>query len=175
MQLAKDEYSTGSHYVGSNAVLPIARAAVKAMEKYGEIAPVQSGRLKAIGISTDDPTLRNRLFGLIATNGGTAGLTLLFELATNPGRSSIRFQAARGLLRSISTIPSELVARITPALLETQISEVAAVLTLVLGVVGSSAQIRDAAHSLAASPKRRALLVLLVRARHDVDSSEAAD
>lgn len=175
MQLANDKYSTGSHYVGNNAILPIARMAVTALEKYGAIAPANSETLKSIAISTDDPTLRNQIFGLIATNGGTAGLTLLFELATNPGRSSIRIQAARGLLRSILSIPPELVARITPESLETQISDVAAALTLVLGVVGSSAQVREAANSLAASPKRRALLVLLVRARHDVQSSEAAD
>jgi hypothetical protein len=175
LQLAGDSYSTGNHYVGDNAVLPIARDAIAAIKLYGTLSRKNAEDLRSIGISSDDPTLRGLIFDLLATNGGTFGLMQLFDLATTPGRGFVRRQAAAGLLSSLNSIPPELVVKITPELLESQIASVAARLALVLGVAGGKHEVKKAAESLAASNHRRVLLVLLIRARHDIGSRQAKE
>ena len=175
VELAGDKYSTGSHYTGSNAVLPIAREAVDAIEKYGVLSDEHAEDLRGIGISTDDPTLRNAIFRLLAINGGVVGLNLLFELATNPGRASIRVQAARAMLSLVSSVPAELVTRITPEVLTTQTPGVAAALALVLGAAGEDVAVKQTAEELAASHDRRVLLVLLAHARHIIASEQAKE
>lgn len=84
LRLARDKYSTGTHYVDNNAVLPIARSAVEAIKKYGPLAREDADELKGIAISADDPILRGQIFDLLATNGDTFGQELLFDLATKP-------------------------------------------------------------------------------------------
>ena len=80
LRLARDKYSTGTHYVDNNAVLPIARSAVEAIKKYGPLAREDADELKGIAISADDPILRGQIFDLLATNGDTFGQELLFDL-----------------------------------------------------------------------------------------------
>jgi hypothetical protein len=168
MRLARDQYSTGFHYIDNNAVLPIARNAVAAIKKYGPLTRENVEELNGIAISTDDPKLRSEIFGLLATNGETFGQELLFDLATKPGRHSIRRKAAVGLL-SLSAVAPEIVAKITPDLLTSQIDSVAAVLSIVLGADGEVSEVKAAAEQLSANPDRRVLIVILIRLLHDRD------
>lgn len=169
IRLARDKYSTGSHYVDNDAVLPIARDAVAAITNYGPLTRENAQELKGIAISADDPTLRSEIFGVLATNGDAFGQELLFDLATKPGRHSIRRQAANGLLWSLSAVARKIVAKITPDLLTSQIDSVAAVLSIVLGAAGETGEVKAAAEQLTANPDRRVLIVLLIRLIHDRD------
>jgi hypothetical protein len=175
LQLAADRYSTGNHYVGDNAVLPIAREAIDAIKLYGTLSLKDANQLKSIGISSDDPTLRGKIFDLLATNGGDFGLVQLFDLATTPGRGLVRRQAAAGLCSSLKSIPQELLSKITPELLASQIASVAAPLAIVLGIAGDDSEVKVVAQSLAANHHRRVLLVLLIRTRHDIGSKQAKE
>jgi hypothetical protein len=169
VRLARDKYSTGSHHVDNDAVLPIARNAVATIKKYGALTGENAEELKGIAISSDDPVLRSEIFGILATNAETFGQELLFDLATKPGRHSIRRQAANGLLLSLSAVAPEIVAKITPDLLTSQIDSVAAVLSIVLGAAGEIPEVKAAANQLTTNPNRRVLIVLLIRLLHDRD------
>lgn len=68
LRLARDKYSTGSHYVDNNAVLLIARSAVDAIKKYGTLTREDAKELKGIATSADDVILRAKIFDLLATN-----------------------------------------------------------------------------------------------------------
>lgn len=172
LRLVRDNYSTGSHYEDNNAVLPIARNAVDAIKKYGTLTQEDAEELKGIAISTDDPILRGNIFDVLATNGDTFGQKLLFDLATKPGRHSVRRLAATGLL---SAGTPEIVAKITVELLASQIASVAAILTIILGGEGAAAQVKAAAKELTANPDRRVLIVLLTRLVHEQDPGLAME
>jgi hypothetical protein len=122
--------------------------------------------LSEIAISSGDVTLRTIIFETLATHAGSHGQHLLFQLATEPGRYLIRGQAAEGLLSAFGSTDSNLVAKITPELLGSQPSKVAALLTLLLGADGEAGAIERAASVLAANSKRRVLVLLLIRVVH---------
>jgi hypothetical protein len=174
LTLARDRYSTSSQY-DNDTELPIARAAVAAIAKYGTLAKANADELKAIAISADDPTLRAELFKLLATNGGSYGQELLFELATKPGRHSIRRQAAGGFLHILTEVAPEITAQITADLLTAQIESVAAVLSIVLGASGNADIVRDVAVQLAADSKRRPLVLLLIKLSYDRELESASE
>lgn len=162
MALARDNYSIGSHYSDDHAQLPIARAAVKAMKEYPALSSKRADEILEIAISSGDPTLRCNVFDTLATHAGSHGQELLFQIATEPGRYRIRGQAAAGLLSAFSSANAELIAKITPDLLDSQPSNVAASLTLLLGASGEGQAIESAAIALAANTKRRVLVLLLI-------------
>jgi hypothetical protein len=170
LRLARDNYSTGSHYENNNAVLPIARNALDAIKKYGPLTREDAEELKGIAISTDDPILRAKIFDLLATSGDSFGQELLFDLATMPGRYSVRRLAAAGLL---SAVAPETVAKITSELLALQIASVAAIFSIILGAKGGASEVKAAAEQLTANPNRRALVVLLIRFAYDRDPGRA--
>lgn len=165
--LVRDKYSTGSHYENDNAELPIARAAVAAIKKYGILTREHTEDLKATAISADDRTLRAELFEVMAIGGGAFGQELLFDLAAKPGRHSIRRQAANGLLHILTAVAPEITAQITVDLLASQIDCVSAVFSIVLGAAGEASIVKAVAVRLAADLKRRALVLLLIRLSHD--------
>jgi hypothetical protein len=162
MTLVRDNYSTGSHYADDHAQFPIARAAVKTMKEYPVLSRESADELLEIAISSGDPTLRCNVFDTLAVHAGPDGQEMLFQLATEPGRYIIRGQAAAGLLSAFGSADPELVAKITPDLLTSQPSNVAASLTLLLGAGGEIEAIESAATALAANTKRRVLVLLLI-------------
>jgi hypothetical protein len=162
MMLVRDNYSTGSHYADDHAQFPIARAAVKTMKEYPVLSRESADELLEIAISSGDPTLRCNVFDTLAVHAGPDGQEMLFQLATEPGRYIIRGQAAAGLLSAFGSADPELVAKITPDLLASQPSNVAASLTLLLGAGGEIEAIESAATALAANTKRRVLVLLLI-------------
>lgn len=113
--------------------------------------------------TSDDPKLRSAIFTVLATHAGISGQEILFDLATEPGRSLIRREAAAGLLSAFGTVAPGIVAKITEELLATQIESVATRLALMLGAAGPVEEIQRAASYLAASPKRRVLLLPLIQ------------
>jgi hypothetical protein len=162
MKLARDDYSTGSHYSDDQAKFPIARAAVQAMKEYPPLSQKSADELSEIAISSGDVTLRSIIFDTLATHAGSDGQHMLLQLATEPGRYLIRGQAAAGLLSVLGSADSNLVAKITPELLSSQPSNVAASLTLLLGADGEAEAIERAASVLAANSKRRVLVLLMI-------------
>jgi hypothetical protein len=162
MKLARDNYSTGNHYSDDQAQFPIARAAVKAMTEYAPLSSKTVDELSEIAISSGDVTLRSGIFDTLATHAGPDGQHRLFQLATEPGRYIIRGQAAAALLSAFGSADPGLVAKITPELLSSQPSNVAASLTLLLGADGTAEAIERAASALTANSKRRVLVLLLI-------------
>jgi|SRR5579871_6401227 len=167
MKLAGDKYSTGYHHSNDQANFPIARAAVEAMKEYPVLSRKSSSKLFELAISSDDVPLKEEIFDVLATHAGADGQQLLFELATEPGRYFLRGQAADSFLSAFGSVDADVIAKINPDLLSTQPPEVAAPLTLVLAAGGSEEAILHAAIALAANPKRRALVLLLIRAVSD--------
>lgn len=167
MKLAGDKYSTGYHHANDQANFPIARAAVEAMKEYPVLFRKSSSKLFELAISSDDVPLKEEIFDVLATHAGADGQQLLFELATEPGRYFLRGQAADSFLSAFGSVDADVIAKINPDLLSTQPPEVAAPLTLVLAAGGSEEAILHAAIALAANPKRRALVLLLIRAVSD--------
>ena len=163
IQLAGDKYSTGTHYVGDDAALPIAREAVEAIKSYPQLDPKTADTLLEIAISSADPHLRSDIFKVLATHAGLSGQEMLFDLATEAGRYRIRSEAAGAFLSALGAVGREIVTKITSELLVAQIESVAAVLALVLGHDGDLETIRHAATGLASNRKRRVLLLLLIR------------
>jgi hypothetical protein len=133
------------------------------MKEYPALDHKSAARLLEIAISSDDPTLRSDIFEVLATHASSAGQEILFHLATEPGRNRIRSQAAAGFLSSLGSVDTGVVAKISPELLSAQPGPVAATLALVLGADGEMEAIKHAATQLAANPKRRVLVILLIR------------
>jgi hypothetical protein len=173
LELAKDKYSTSPQYEGDNARLPIARGAVAALAKYAPLSGATAKAIRGIVISTDDYDLRAELCRQLATNCGKQGQEVLFELATTPGRSSIRTAAASGLLWSLPDVSPRIVTKITADLLATQINSVAARLSILLGACGEASLVKSAAQELAANLKQRVLILLLIRLARERDAELA--
>jgi hypothetical protein len=119
--------------------------------------------------------LRTELFKLLATNGASYGQELLFELATKPGRHSIRRQAADGFLYILTQVAPEITGQITADLLKSQIESVAAVLSIVLGASGNADTVKAVAVQLAADSKRRPLVLLLIKLSYDRELELASE
>jgi hypothetical protein len=163
LELARDQYSERSPYYDESSILPIARKAVAALKRHAPPLADAAESLYGIAIDTDDGDLRSDIFELLATTGDTASQKLLFELAIKPGRPSVRRDAASALLQSNGVIAPEIVARITPELLVTRIGNVAARLALLLASEGEVRTVQSVAEQLAANPKRRVFILLLIR------------
>jgi hypothetical protein len=132
------------------------------MKEYPPLSQKSADELSEIAISSGDVTLRSIIFDTLATHAGSDGQHMLLQLATEPGRYLIRGQAAAGLLSVLGSADSNLVAKITPELLSSQPSNVAASLTLLLGADGEAEAIERAASVLAANSKRRVLVLLMI-------------
>jgi hypothetical protein len=163
LKLAHDQISNLSHYVGGPDSYPIARAAVEGLSKYESLSTQTIDELYTLGVGTDDPELRSSIFEILASRGGTASQEKLVRLAITPGKTSARRSAAWALLMSRMHLAPEVIEQITTDMLETRIESIAVLLTLIFAATASLEKVRVAAERLAASSKRRVLLLLMIR------------
>jgi hypothetical protein len=160
--LAGDQWSRHSQNYGADSDdYPIAHEAIAALRDVAPLDAEQDDSLFAIAIATSDPDVRWAIFALLAESGGAASREHLFTLAIEPGTARVRSSAARALLPQGADLDSTLIDRITPDLLLTRYEPVAGVLAGLLGWRGTPEAIRAAAEVLAASRKRRGLVLLI--------------
>ena len=99
----------------------------------------------------------------------------LFELAVAPpGREVIRRAASGALLFASETLAPEVIAGITPDLINSRVATVASRLTLLLALRGDLGVIEDAGKMLAANVERRVFVLLLIRLVSGRDTALAA-
>jgi hypothetical protein len=163
LKLVRDKISNLSHYVGGPDSYPIAREAVKGLSKYEPLSAETIDELYTIGAGTDDPELRSSIFEILASRGGIALQEKILKLAIAPGKTSARRSAAWALLMSRMHLAPEVIEEITTDMLETRIESIAVLLTLIFTATASLEKVRVAAEQLAASSKRRVLLLLMIR------------
>ena len=160
--LAGDQWSRHSqNYGADNDEYPIAREAIIALRDVAPLDAEKNDRLFAIAFETSDPSVRWEIFALLAEFGGTTARERLFKLAIEPGTDRIRSSAAYALLPHGVDLDSTLIDRITPDLLLKVYEPVAGVIAGLLGLRGTIEAIRAAAEALAASRKRRGLVLLI--------------
>ena len=176
LHLARDTWSDCAFYYDDDAVnYPIAQAAVAALEKFESLAPNSSEELYGIAIGTYDAAVRSAIFRLLAKKASLTYQHRLFDLAVTPGRDVITQTAATALLLASAHLPAQVIARITPELLErSEIpAPVAVRLTLLFAWRADIGAVHRAAEILAVHPKRRVLVVLLTSLINDRDSETA--
>lgn len=161
--LAKDTWSKYAQHYGDDGDFPIAQGAVEAIAQLAPLPPDEAREMFAIGLDTDDPSVRAQIFHLLAASGDLDLQERLFDLSIRPGRrTSVRSAAARGLLQGAEAVATVIVDKITTRLLASRYEPVAASLALLLAFRGDPDQVRAVAEELATNAKRRVLILLLV-------------
>ncbi|WP_212733117.1 hypothetical protein [Terriglobus roseus] len=163
MRLIGDKYTERSRYLGEQGEHPVAQLAVDALGKYGPFGGQIVEDFMVSSQETNDRQVRRGIFEVLATECQVEGQQLLFDLATQPGRVGMKRDAALSLWQLSGTIAPEVIAQISPAVLLSQNASVAVRLTNVLACEGSLEAVRVAAHALAVSQTRKALILLLIR------------
>ncbi len=163
LQLTHDKVSDLSHYVGGPDSYPIARAAVEGLSEYELLSTETISDLYETGVGSDDPDLRRLTFGIVASRGNAAQQTKLMRLVITPSKLSVRQSAAWALLVAHEYLMPEVTALLTPDLLLSRVESIAVLLTLIYAANATLESVRTAAEQLAASLKRRVLLLLVIR------------
>lgn len=162
LALAKDTWTNHSNYNYEEADFPIAQAAVAAIGKLGSIDDSTAKDLWEIALESRDSTVRYEILKLVAVAAPPSSQQRLLELAITPGRGVIRRAASRALLSAGETLGPELIAGITPDLINSRVATVASSLTLLLAWRGDVCVIEDAGKMLAANAERRVFVLLLI-------------
>lgn len=162
MRLAKNEWSTQSAYYGEEENLPIAQAAVKALDKLGAPDTATADELYSLAIDTRDSDLRYAIFELLVNQAGERFQEALMDIALNPGDRWIRQLAAHALMVGYERIVPSVLERITPKALTGKIPRVASRLLVLLACVGDADAVLKAAETLSTSSTRRVLLLLAI-------------
>jgi len=162
LHLVKDEWSRRGAYYGGEDDFPIAQAAVLAIAKSGTLSAETAESLYRVSVHTRDPDLRNEIFLLLVRAAGRDPQDRLFELAVNPGKQTVRHAAAHALLAGNEHVAPEVIARISPQVLNNRLEVVASRLLLLLTIKGSTSNILKIAAALATNDKRRVLLLLAI-------------
>ena len=170
LRLAKDTWSKGSGYGQDDDYLPVAQAAVLAIEKVQPLFSDAMLQLYDTAIDTSDPCLREAIFHVLANTIGSNYQDSLLDLAITPGRSLIKEAAAAALLRAWEKISCNVAERVTSSHLVAQAAPVAVKLTLLLALRAGVEAVRHAAEALATNEKRRVLILLMVWVLGDRDS-----
>jgi hypothetical protein len=173
LRLSKDDWSPRSRYVGEEDDYPIAQVAVKAIGKLGPLDDEVANVLYRQAIGTRDSDVRSKIFALLVRSAGIDFQSQLFELATNPGRRTIRQAAVVALLVGEEHVSSEIVSRITPRIIEAKAEYVALRLLLLLVLRGEIEDIIAAGVALSTNENRRVMLVPLIWILRERDLSAA--
>jgi len=143
------------------------------MGKLDYIDVATAGELYRIAIDTQDPDLRYKIFRLLAGNGKADMQELLLDLAVNPGRMRVRRAAAHALMVCFDRVVLEVVGRISPSVIATEIESVASRLLILVALRGDFHQNLSIAESLATNHNRRVLLLLVIWFMRDRDQVTA--
>ncbi|MBV1838385.1 hypothetical protein [Acetobacter estunensis] len=171
--LAKDDWSPRSYYQGEEDDYPIAQAAIGAMGKLGALEDEVADELYRVAIDTRDSDVRYEIFALLVCAADARFQGQLFDIAVNPGRRTVRVNAAGALLAGHGHVMPETVNRITPQLLATRIEGVASRLLLLVAARAEMDQVLKAAEALSTMEKRRVLLLLAIWVVRKRDASAA--
>lgn len=172
LALVEDRLSD-SDYHDNEEIYPIARAAVAAIEKSGNLATTDAERMLKTVLETYDFGLRRDILSLLA--GCQAEIQkLVLDLALKKNAPGIRRAAAAALASAESSLDPTVVASITPERLILQPAPIAAELTIIVGFRGEGDHVQAVAEALSASDRRRVFLILLIAARRDRDPTDAA-
>jgi hypothetical protein len=171
--LAKDDWSPRSSYYGEEDDYPIAQAAISAIAKLGAIDGAVAEELYRIAIDTRDSDVRYEIFVLLVRAADLRFQTHLLELAVNPGRRIVRQAAATALMVGHERVAGDVVARITPRLLQGRIESVASRLLILLAARAEIDHVLEVAEALSTNDKRRVLLLLAIWVLRDRDPSTA--
>jgi hypothetical protein len=162
LALAKDDWSPRSSYQGEEDDYPIAQAAIHAIGKLGPLGDGVDDELYRLAIDTRDSDVRYEIFALLVRAANPRLQGQLFDLAVNPGRGTVRVNAAGALLAGSEQVTPETLSRITPQLLASRIEAVASRLLLLVALRAEMDQIVKAAEALSTIEKRRVLLLLVI-------------
>lgn len=171
--LAKDDWSPRSSYQGEEDDYPIAQAAIGAIGKLGTLEDGVADELYRLAIDTRDSDVRYKIFALLVRAADPRFQGQLFDLAINPGRRTVRVNAAGALLAGQRQVTPETVSRITPQLLATRLEAVASRLLLLVALRAEIDQVLNAAEALSTDDKRRVLLLLAIWMVRERDPSAA--
>ena len=171
--LAKDDWSPRSSYQGEEDDYPIAQKAIGAIGKLGPLEDGVADELYRLAIDTRDSDVRYEIFALLVRAADPRFQGQLFDLAVNPGRRTVRVNAAGALLAGHGKVTPETVSRITPQLLATRVEAVASRLLLLVALRAEMDQVLKAAEALSTIEKRRVLLLLAIWIVRERDASVA--
>lgn len=171
LHLVQDQWAASSRYYGEDDVFPIARSAVYAISKLDQLDPAMIEQLQKIALETSDWVVCKGLFAIIAVQGGVTYQQQLIELAVTPGRIGVRIAAAYALLAGAKILDITVVDKITADVLLDISPKIAAILTLTVACQAPPDRCKKIACAIAASPKRRGLLLLMLWATKDTDEA----
>lgn len=174
LRLSKNQWSTQLAYYGEEENLPIAQAAVRALDKLGALDPETAEELYGLAIDTRDSDLRYSIFVLLVNQAETRFQDALMDIALNPGDKLIRQLAAHALMVGYERVVPPVRQRITPKALTGKIPRVASRLLMLLACSGEVDAVFAAAESLSANSNRRVLLLLAIWVfrEHDLQLAE---
>ncbi len=162
LELVQDQWSSSSLHYGEDDHFPIARSAVDAI---GQLRPINITileKLQKIALDTSDKVVRTGLFKVIAAQGGHTFQSRLFELAVTPGRINVMHSAAHAMLANVDVLDMLVIDEITADFLLTRTPKIAGILTLIVSCRASSSKRIEIARKIAANPKRRGLILLML-------------
>ena len=171
--LAKDDWSPRSSYQGEEDDYPIAQAAIGAIAKLEALESGVADELYRLAIDTRDSDVRYEIFALLVRSADPRFQGQLFDLSVNPGRRTVRVNAAGALLAGHGQVTPETVSRVVPQLLATRVEAVASRLLLLVALHAEMDQVLKAAEALSTSEKRRVLLLLAIWIVRERDQSVA--
>jgi hypothetical protein len=160
--LSKNEWSTQGAYYNDVENFPIAQAAVKALEKLGELDAATADELYSLAIGTRDLDLRYAIFLLLIKQANGSFQEALMDIALNPGDKRIRQIAAHALMVAHEHIVPSVLQRVTPKMLKSKIPHVASRLLILITCAGEADAVIKAARMLSTDFKRRVLLLLAI-------------
>lgn len=129
--------------------------------------------LYRLAIDTRDSDVCYEIFALLVRAAAPQFQGQLFDLVINPGRRTVRVNAAGSLLAGHGQVTLETVSRITPQLLATGVEAVASRLLLLLSLRADMDQILKAAEALSTIDKHRVLLLLAISIVRERDATAA--
>lgn len=173
LRLVQDKWSSHDFYYGDDEDYPIARNAVRAIDKFDEVDAASADELYRIALDSRDPTLRYEIFKLLASKAKIEMQELLLALAVHKGQKFVRIAAAHALLACSDRLAPEVVGRISAQIIVTKIEPVASRLIMVVARRGEPHHIFTIAELLATDHKRRVLLLLVIWMLRNRDQATA--
>ncbi|HEY0286941.1 MAG TPA: hypothetical protein VGC62_08020 [Pseudomonas sp.] len=161
-RLVENQWSSSSQRYGKDDTFPIARMAVDALENIEPLGTEDVGKLLMVALETSDSTVSQGLLRIIGEKGGKEFQNRIFELAVNPGRSSVRRSCAFALLVNWEVLDTAVVDAVTLHVIQTAPAAVAAFFTTLAALRKAEDERLALARGLATNPKRRALLLLML-------------
>lgn len=176
IKLTGDQWSKHSQYYGQDDnSYPIARKAAEGLAGQPTLDHSNAQAALANAIATGDPKLRRMLLTLLTKSSDPAIQHLVFDVAVQPGRESVKRGADSALIAAGDTLDESVIDRISTQLLATRFAPVAATLAILLGWRGDVAKVREIAVELATDGKRRVLLLLVIWLLKDRDRATAEE